>query len=49
MVEPTCQQFQIWANNEKPVFKLRQDNTGENKKLEERCKSSDWKWNIKFE
>jgi hypothetical protein len=50
MVEPTCEQFQKWKENGKAVTYLpRLDNTGENKLLEKRCESSDWKFNIKFE
>ena len=49
MVEPTCEIFQKWISQGKPIKKIRLDNAGENKKLRERCQSSDWKLNLKFE
>ena len=49
MVEPTCQQYQLWKSNDKPVHVVQQDNASENKILESRCSSADWKLNIKFE
>lgn len=33
----------------RPVLYLRQDNTGKNLKLVARCKSADWKLNLKVE
>jgi hypothetical protein len=50
MIEPTCEQFQKWKQRGKQVKCVRlDDNAGENKKLQKRCKSSDWKLRIKFE
>jgi hypothetical protein len=43
MVEPTCEKFQRWQNTGKPVKIVRMDNAGENKLLEKRCGSVDWK------
>jgi hypothetical protein len=49
MVEPTCEQFQKWKQNGgKAVTHLRLDNAGENKLLQKRCESSNWKFDIKF-
>ena len=49
MIEPTCEQFQKWKQSGKQVKYVRLDNAGENKKLQKRCESSDWKLGIKFE
>jgi hypothetical protein len=49
MVEPTCEKLHKWREAGKPVKYLRLDNAGENKKLQERSDSSDWKLNIEFE
>ena len=49
MVEPTCELFQKWKAAGIPVRILRMDNAGENKLLEQRCNSADWKFDIKFE
>ena len=49
MVEVTCQQFEKWRAAGKAVAKVRCDNAGENKLLEKRAASSDWKLNIEFE
>ena len=50
MVEPMCEQLQIWKNENRPVKTIRCDNAGENNKLEQRLKSNDWKMgDIKFE
>ena len=50
MIEPTCEKIQVWKDEGKPVKRIRCDNAGENKKLEERLKSVDWKLgDIKFE
>jgi hypothetical protein len=49
MIEPTCEQFYKWKQSGKQVKYVRLDNAGENKKLQKRCESSDWKLGIKFE
>ena len=49
MVEPTCELFQRWQNGGKPAKIVRMDNAGENKLLEKRCGSADWKLPIVFE
>jgi Reverse transcriptase (RNA-dependent DNA polymerase) len=49
MVEPTCELIQSWKNSGKSIKYIRCDDGGENKALEKRLKSSDWKINIKFE
>jgi hypothetical protein len=49
IIEPTCEQFQKWKQSVKQVKCVRLDNAGENKKLQKRCKSSDWKLGIKFD
>ena len=50
MVEPTCELLHNWKEQGKPVKFIRCDNAGENKKLEGRLKSNDWRMgNIKFE
>jgi hypothetical protein len=49
MVEPTCEQFQRWKDAGREVKFVRMDNAGENVKLQKRCKSVAWKFNIKFE
>ena len=43
MVGPVCEQFQLWKGAGMPVKILRMDNAGENKKLQQRLESSDWK------
>ena len=43
MVEPLCELFYKWKQEGKPVKRVRMDNAGENQKLEQRLKSSDWK------
>ena len=43
MVEPTCELFSKWKVKNRPVQYVRMDNAGENVKLEQRLKSSDWK------
>ena len=49
MVEPTCEKLQQLTNmGLKPTY-IRLDNAGENKLLEQRCRSKDWKHDIKFE
>ena len=49
MVEPMLEQFQKSMNSGKTVSKIRCDNAGENKTLQERCGSADWKFPAKFE
>eukprot|EP00957_Ditylum_brightwellii_P038657 2922379-Ditylum_brightwellii.AAC.1 len=49
MVEPTLEQFNRWSKKGIMVQYLRCDNAGENKTLEKRSQSSDWKMNIQFE
>ena len=49
MVEPTCELFNKWKEERKPVKQLRCDNAGENISLEKRQASAAWKMNIKFE
>ena len=46
MIEPTCVMFYKWKQSGKPVKYLRMDNSGENKKLEERMNGASWKLNI---
>ena len=49
MIEPTCEKFNVWNQNGKPVKVVRCDNAGENTKLSKRCNSHEWKLNIQFE
>ena len=49
MVEPTCEKFHEWKQAGKPVKYVRCDNGGENKALENRLRSADWKLAVKFE
>ena len=49
MVEPTCELFNKWKGAGMPVQHLRMDNAGENKKLEKRLVSSNWKLNPAIE
>jgi hypothetical protein len=49
MVEPSCEQFQKWNQAGKIVKFVRCDNAGENKTLEKRANSVEWKLNIQFE
>ena len=49
MVEPTCELFNKWKEEIKPVKQLRCDNAGENISLEKQQASAAWKMNIKFE
>ena len=44
-----CKQMHAFAEDGRPVLIIRQDNSGENKKLIKRVQSSDWKLNIIFE
>jgi len=47
--EPTAERFYSWKANGIPVTYLRMDNAGENKALQARVNSVDWKLNIKVE
>lgn len=49
MIEPTCIWLDKWRQNGKPVKFIRLDNAGENKGLQSRSISSDWKLNIEYE
>ena len=49
MVEPTLEQFSLWRGAGMPVKIVRCDNGGENKSLQTRGNSSDWKLNLQFE
>ena len=49
MVEPTCALLYQWKSQGIDVKRVRLDNAGENKTLQERSKSADWKLNLEFE
>jgi hypothetical protein len=49
MAEPTCELFQRWKDVGREVRYLRMDNTDENKLLQSRCESVDWKFWIQPE
>ena len=49
MVEPSCETFHKWKQGGNPVKFIRCDNAGENKTLQKRANSADWKLNISFE
>jgi hypothetical protein len=49
MAEPTCEQLHGWKQKVLGVQHIRVDNAGENKLLQQRAKSKDWKLNIQFE
>jgi hypothetical protein len=49
MVEPTCAKLYKWNQNGIKVKKIRLDNAGENKLLQQRADSKDWKLAIDFE
>ncbi len=46
-IKPACRQLQKWKNDGKEAKIILQDNTGENKLLEERAGSSVWKLGTK--
>eukprot|EP00957_Ditylum_brightwellii_P064709 4911182-Ditylum_brightwellii.AAC.1 len=46
---PTLEKFSQWEKNRRKVEFVRCDNAGENKTLEKRSKSKDWKMNLQFE
>ena len=49
MIEPTCELFYKWNQNDHVVKYVRLDNAGENVKLQARSQSKDWKLNITYE
>eukprot|EP00957_Ditylum_brightwellii_P144151 10983086-Ditylum_brightwellii.AAC.1 len=49
MIEPTCKQLYKWKAGKKAVKYLECNNTGENRALEKKYKSADWKLNMKFD
>jgi hypothetical protein len=49
MVEPTCEMLHKWKTNGKAVKYLRMDNAGENKSLQQRAASNDWKLDLTCE
>ena len=49
MVEPTCEQLHKWQQSNIGITHLRLDNAGENKLLQTRCSSKDWKMKCEFE
>ena len=49
MVEPVREQLHKWKQSNIGVTHLRMDNAGENKLLQKRCTSKDWKMNFDFE
>jgi hypothetical protein len=49
MAEPTCELFQRWKDVGREVRYLRMDNAGENKLLQSRCESANWKSRIQPE
>ena len=49
MVEPTCELFQHWRATGQSVQHVRLDNAGENKRLQQRSESADWKLGIHYE
>ncbi len=48
-IETMCQQIQAQTARGHPVLIMRQDNARENKKLEKRLHSADWKLPVKME
>ncbi len=48
-IERMCQHIQAQQARGYPVLIMRQDNAGENKKLEKRLHSADWKLQVKME
>jgi hypothetical protein len=49
MVELSFQTFQRWKQGGNPVSYIRCDNAGENKSLQRRANSVDWRLNLVFE
>jgi hypothetical protein len=48
-IESMCQQIQAQKARGYPALIMRQDNAGQNKKLERRLQSVDWKLQVKME
>ena len=48
MVEPTCEHLHQWKQAGRGIEIIRCDNAGENKKLQERAGSADWKLDLEF-
>jgi hypothetical protein len=48
-IESMCQDIQALTARGHPVLIMRQDNAGENKNLEKRLHSADWKLPVKME
>ena len=44
-----CERLQKQKDQSRPVKIIRQDNAGENQKLQKRCSSSSWKLDVSFE
>jgi hypothetical protein len=49
MVEETCEQLRRWKESGRGADIIRLDNAGENKLLQQRSQSADWKLNVNFE
>jgi hypothetical protein len=49
MVEETCEQLHRWKESGRGAKIIRLDNAGENKLLQQRSQSADWKLNITYE
>jgi hypothetical protein len=49
MVEETYEQLHRWQESGRGAEIIRLDNAGENKLLQQRSQSADWKLNVKFE
>jgi hypothetical protein len=49
MVEEMCQQLYRWKESGRGAKIIRLDNAGENKFLQQRSQSADWKLNVNFE
>ena len=49
MIEPMCERLQGQKEKGRAVKIIRQDNAGDNKKLQKRCSSADWKLDTDFE
>jgi hypothetical protein len=49
MVEETCEQLYRWKESGQGADIIRLDNAGENKLLQQRSQSADWKQNVNFE
>jgi hypothetical protein len=49
MVEETCEQLHRWKESGREAKIIRLNNAGENKLLQQRSQSEDWKLNIDYE